>query len=66
MEVKWNMWSFRKIRQTEDEIQRRRYIVPQVNFPSLLTDNEINLHVFRAYSQNARYEVSGKSFEWRM
>jgi hypothetical protein len=40
MEVKWYMWSFRKIPQTEVEIQRRGYIVPQVNFPSLLTDSE--------------------------
>ena len=40
MEVKWKMWSLKKIRHTEDEIQRRRYIVSQVSIPSLLTENE--------------------------
>ena len=57
--------SSRGIPLTEATIQPKRYCVLQVMCPYLLTHCNQTNNVCGARVENARYEVSGKSLQWK-
>jgi hypothetical protein len=55
MRAEWYKWNFRKISQTEDEIQPKRLFALQVKYPSLPTDRDQTYTFHRAWAKVVRY-----------
>jgi hypothetical protein len=65
MHCKCGEWRFKKIQRMEAEIEKKRYIVLQVKYPSLLTDRNRAVVLCSACVETAKGNVAGKSIQWK-